>query len=314
VNAKQAAQKVTVYARKPDTNEPEIRSIQQGFTWPYFKLSPTMLALVGLEHTSKLGALKMYDDVDLEAWLTVDIGHVVVVHEGQQVFLRDRSVKNCPGFDKHLKEIHHPYLRTGLCQEHTFVCEVHKAAASSQKCKAMSPPDSFSPLIKCEHSLSTPLYDHPTPLSLSTPCSTPAPSLHTPPPPVALMSSRAPAAAGSSVNNSIEFDDFDNSELTKAWPRDYYTSDVAACFRDCKTSVRGPHKRTAAVVFNDHFPHFTYCRSTFYENKAIWRDAPQNLKDRFRVIGKNKRGLWSAFTHAVKEAEKAQATMTTAHW
>ncbi|KAF8953929.1 hypothetical protein BDZ97DRAFT_1603433, partial [Flammula alnicola] len=230
-SAKQAAQKVTVYAWKPDADEPEIRSIQQGFTWPYFKLSPAMLAFVDLGRTGELGALQMYDDVDLEAWLTVDVGHVVVVHEGQ-------------------REIHHPHLRTGLRQERAFVREAHKAAASSQKRKAMSPPDSFSPPVKRERS----------------------------------------------------------SDSTKTWPRDYYTSDIAACFRDSKTSVRGPHKRTAAVVFNDHFPHLTYRHSTFYENKAIWRDAPQNLKDRFRVIGKNKRGLWSVFTCAVREAEKAQAT------
>ncbi|KAF8797811.1 hypothetical protein BYT27DRAFT_7124718 [Phlegmacium glaucopus] len=310
-SAKQAAQKVTVYAWKLGADEPEIRSIQQGFTWPYFKLSPTMLALVDLECAGELGALQMYDDVDLEAWLTVDVGHVVVVHEGQQVFLRDCSVKNCPGFDKHLKEIHHPHLRTGLRQERAFVREAHKAATSSKKRKAMSPPDSFSPPVKRERPSSTPPYDHPTPLSLSTPSSTPTPSLHTLSPPVALVSLSAPAT-GSSINEPIELGDFEDSNSTKAWPRDYYTSDVAACFRDSKTSVRGPHKRTAAVIFNDHFPHLTYHRSTFYENKAIWRDAPQNLKSRFHIIGKNKRGLWSVFTRAVKEAEKAQATVTTA--
>ena len=108
-STKQAAQKITIYAWKPDADEPEIRSIQQGFTWPYFKLSPAILSLVDLERAGELGALQMYDDVNLEAWIAVDVGHIMVVYEGQRVFLRDRSAKNCPGFDKHLKEIHHPH-------------------------------------------------------------------------------------------------------------------------------------------------------------------------------------------------------------
>ena len=306
-SAKQAAQKITIYAWKPDADEPEIRSIQQGFTWPYLKLSPAILSLVDLERAGELGALQMYDDVNLEAWIVVDVGHILVVYEGQRVFLRDRSAKNCPGFDKHLKEIHHPHLRTGLRQERTFVREAHKVATSSKKRKATSPPDSFSPPVKRERSLSTPFYDCPTPLSLSTSFSTPSPTS-----PVALASSSLTTAAAGSVTNPIELGECDDGPSTKAWPCDYYTLEVAACFRDSKTSVRGARKRTAAVVFNDHFPHLTYHRSTFYENKAIWRGAPQNLKDRFRVIGNNKRGLWSAFTRAVKEAEKAKATVPAA--
>ena len=119
-------------------------------------------------------------------------------------------------------------------------------------------------------------------------------------------------AAAGSVTNPIELGGCDDSPSTKAWPHDYYTLEVTACFQDSKISVRGAHKHTAAVVFNDHFPHLTYHHSTFYKNKAIWHSAPQNLKDRFRVIGNNKRGLWSAFTHAVKEAKKAKATVPTA--
>ena len=110
---------MTVYAWKADADKPKIQSIQQGFTWPYFKLSPTILALVDLDHAGEFSALQIYNDADLETWLMINIGHVVTVHEGQHVFLRDCSVKNCVGFDKYIKEICHPHLLTGLCQEHT---------------------------------------------------------------------------------------------------------------------------------------------------------------------------------------------------
>ena len=129
---------------------------------------------------------------------------------------------------------------------------------------------------------------------------------------VSLASLSATPTAGSSVNNPIELGNLDKVESLKAWPWDYCTVDITNCFRDNKTLVHGPHKCTAAVIFKDHFPHLTYHHSTFYDNKAIWRNTPQFLRDCYCVIGRNQRGLWSAFTCTVKEAENAQATVMTA--
>lgn len=96
--------------------------------------------------------------------------------------MRDHSVKNCHGFDKHSKGIHPSHLRTGLCRGHAFLREVHESATSSQKREAMFPPESFLLPVKGERSSLPPLYDHPTLLSPSMLTL----SLHTLLPPVAL--------------------------------------------------------------------------------------------------------------------------------
>lgn len=84
-SAKQAAEKVTVHAWKPLTTEPESQLIQKGFTWPFFKLSPPILSIIGLQDSADSGALQVYDETE-GYWVAVDIDHVIEVQEGQHIF------------------------------------------------------------------------------------------------------------------------------------------------------------------------------------------------------------------------------------
>lgn len=187
-----------MYAWKPGSSEPEIRSIQKGFTWPYFKLSAEILALVDLRHTGDPDALQMYDAMDLDSWLAVDIDHVLGAG-GPARLPQGPFGKYCAGFDGYLREVHQPSLFMGLCHERTFVREAHKAATPSSKRKAISPLSSFSSPVKRERRLSTPFSDHslpPSPSPLLPIPPSPSPllttlSLPTLPPPISAASSSA---------------------------------------------------------------------------------------------------------------------------
>jgi len=201
----------------------------------------------------------MYDEND-EFWVTVDIDHIVEVWEGQRVFLRDRSVKSCQGFDKLFKQISHPHLRDNLAQERAYVRNAWKALSptggsslASQKRKATSPPpsQSFSSPVKCECLLSMPLQDlSPTSLSLTTSTLAASPGTLPITDPTATSDMPMTSASGGSAEDPINLSDGND----KKWPRDYYVCEVAPCFRDAKTYVRGSHARTAAIIFRKHFP------------------------------------------------------------
>ena len=297
-SAKQAAQKVTVHAWVPNATEPESRHIQKGFIWPFFKLSMEILTLLELQHTVESGSLQVYDEVD-GYWVTIDIDHVMEVSEGQCVFLRDRSVKVCQGFDDLFKPISYPHLRNNLSQERAYVRNAWKGLSlSPQKRKATSPPSppSFSSPVKHEF--------RPSPFRDISPSPIPATKVAPLETPLTVNpNSDISTASTGSAENPIELSDCDE----KQWPRDYYTCDVARCFRDAKTSVNGPRARTTAIIFREHFPHLKFNSSTFSDHKKIWRNAPTSLRNHYLVIGTNQRGLWSAF---VADAKKANTPLS----
>ena len=84
-----------MHAWKPLTTEPESQLIQKGFTWPFFKLSPPILSVIGLQDSADSGALQVYDKTE-GYWVAVDIDHVIA---GQHIFLQDRSVTVCHHFN-----------------------------------------------------------------------------------------------------------------------------------------------------------------------------------------------------------------------
>ena len=164
---------------------------------------------------------------------------------------------------------------------------------SPQKRKATSPPpDPFPSPDKCERTLSMD--------SMISPCLTPIvitpPVLPTPDP--CTDPSATPA------EEPVELGDGEE----KRWPKDYHVCDVAPCFRDAKTSIHGPRTRTAATIFCEHFPHLPFHSSTFSDNKAIWRKAPQVLRSHYLCAGRRQAGIWSKFAADVKALEKVQVS------
>ncbi|EDR15933.1 uncharacterized protein LACBIDRAFT_321019 [Laccaria bicolor S238N-H82] len=234
-SAKQAVQKVTVHAWRPDNAEPESCQLQKGFTWPFLKLSSATLSLVGLQASVESRTLQMYDESE-GYWLTVGVDHIIEVHE-----------------------VSRPHLRNNLPQERAYVRNAWRSlipadgSLSPQKRKAASPPNLLPHAVK---------YD---PIELS-----------------------------------------DGEE--KKWPRDYFVCDVVPCFRDAKTSVHGCRARTAAIIFCEHFSGLAFHSSTFSDNKAIWRQAPQHLKHHYLCASRKEAGYWYKFAAEVKEHMRAQAS------
>ena len=291
-SAKQAAEKVTVHAWKPLTTEPESQLIQKGFTWPFFKLSPPILSMIGLQDSADSGALQVYDETE-GYWVAVDIDHVIEVGEGQHIFLQDRSVTVYHHFDTLSKQASHPHLHNNLPQECAYVRNAWRALAPHSTSLATSPPpDPFPSPDKCERTLSM--------VSTISPCLTPIvitpPALLTPDP--SADPSATPAEEPVELGNGEE----------KRWPKDYHVCDPAPCFCDAKTSICGPHTRTAATVFREHFPHLPFHLSTFSDNKAIWRKAPQALRSHYLCAGRRQAGIWSKFAADVKGLEKVQVS------
>jgi hypothetical protein len=97
-----------------------------------------------------------------------------------------------------------------------------------------------------------------------------------------------------------------SNDAIKSWPADFYVCEIVNCFRDCKTSIRknGRNTRTAEVKFNDHFPCNRYVPSTYSDQKKLWQNAPDALKDRFYNAGKVKGALWFRFAEAARKARK----------
>ena len=96
----------------------------------------------------------------------------------------------------------------------------------------------------------------------------------------------------------------------KRWPKDYHVCDVAPCFHDAKTSICGPHARTAGTIFCEHFPHLPFHSSMLFDNKAIWRKAPQALRCHYLCAGRREAGIWSKFVADVKGLEKVQVSLS----
>ena len=304
-SAKQAVQKVTVHAWRPHIAEPESCQIQKGFTWPFFKLSLAVLSLVGLQQSVESGTLQMYDELE-GYWLMVGIDHVIEVHEGQHVFLRDCSVHKCEQFDKLFKQVSPPHLRNNLPQECAYVRNAWRlliptdGLSSSQKCKASSPSNLLPHPVKreCSCSMVPELLSPPSP-SLPSASTLFLPS-QTSPTPLSV-----PISAGL-ADDPIEVSDCDK----KKWPRDYFVCDVACCFHDAKTSVHGHCACTAAIIFQEHFPGLTFHLSTYSDNKSIWRQAPQHLKNHYLCASRKEARYWYKFAAAVKEHMKAQSSLS----
>ena len=88
-----------MYAWKPLTTEPENQWVQKGFMWPFFKLSPPILSMIGFQDSGDSGALQVYDQTE-GYWVAVDIDHVIEVWEGQHIFLWDCFLTTRPFWKK----------------------------------------------------------------------------------------------------------------------------------------------------------------------------------------------------------------------
>jgi len=281
-SSKRAKEEVTVFSWSSNDDQPSMRVFQTGFTWPYFVLTTAILSSIGLSGACERQDLQIYEE-EFDTWVSVDLGHTIEAREGHRIFAKDRLVDDCPGLKKHLKapaRFHVAHLRYGLAAERSFVREAFKDQAQS-----ILPPNLLLSSPKRERSPSA------SPLTF-------------PSSPLPQPSELIPRPHGT-LEDPIIVNDVDE----KQWPGDFYVCDVVACFRDCKTRVRGRHAHTSKAIFNEHFPGARFCSSTYYDQKKMWRNAPARLQDQFIEAGRVKSALWSAFSRRIRINGKKKAAL-----
>jgi len=312
-SAKRAKEKVIVYAWGVPDDPPLVHAVQGGFSWPYLDLSMQLLTRVGLDHALGRQALQMYDDEGLEMWMDVDVDYTIAVKEGQAIYLRDCVVAHPIDFQV-LRNTHAqagtPNIRN-LPAERQAVREAYKSLglSSSTQTRPSPPSTSFvtpnrkrklsdSSIISISGSFPTPRRASP----IATIVPDIVPSIPSSPVLMAAAVSSEAVASPIVVSTSI----IDTTPVTKSWPADFYVCEIVNCFRDCKTSIRknGRNTRTAEVKFNKHFPCNRYVPSTYSDQKKLWQNAPDALKDQFYNAGKVKGAVWFRFAEAARKARK----------
>ena len=269
-HAKKTKECVTIYAWINDDTPAIVHIVQSGFVWPYFSLLSELLSTLGLAEASTHGLLWLYDETDFMDWVAVDVGHMIEVQEGQQIFLKDHSIHKCAGFQKCLDApscSSKPHLHFNLPAEHAYVRDMLKAGSPTPS------PQQTPPL------LSPPLLPPHTP------------SLPTPSP---LLSTQT---AGASFNNLVAACDGEE----RCWPADYHVVDIAGCLHaySGRTSLKRNWDRMQKAVFEEFFPRAHFVPATFTNQKKLWQSASDALWDEFIEAGHTKQGLWSLFTRRV---------------
>ena len=272
-----------VYAWTRDDTPHVVHVVQTGFIWPYFVISSPLLSALGLLEAGERGDLRMYDEMDFVDWIAVDIGHVVEVQEGQQLFLKDQSLRKCIDFQKCLDApswSSKPHLRFNLPREHAYVREMLNAGS------LMPSPQQT-----------------PSPSSLRQPANhEPALFTRTPSPPPSTLAGPSHADMGS-VNNPITVGDGDE----RRWPSGYHVVDIARCLHECsaQTSLKRNRAHTQKAVFEEFFPNAHFIPTTFTDQKKLWVSASDSLWEKFIEAGRTKQGLWSVFARCVRAEKKA---------
>lgn len=291
-NAQKSKQRVVIYPWTTENTAPTIK-LFQNFPWPYLTITSNLLATVGLLDASKRGDLRMYDELDVLDWVAVDVGHVLEVCDGQRLFLKDASIRNCIEFQKSLDSHPRrsaPHLHKQLPRERAYVREMLKTASPPSSPRLHSLPASSS------SSIVLPSNTEPTPSPLATE-PTPSP-LHS-----QLPSSSEKISGTGGPSDPIVLIGKDSE---KQWPSDYYTVDIGYCMRECSSRTQRHHQHAATQrsVFMKHFPNVRFVPSTFSNQRDLWNKAPGSLRDEFMELGRQKEGLWSIFARRARRARK----------
>lgn len=293
--ARKAKNRIAVYAWSMENTPHKVKFVQD-LTWPYFTISPTLIANVGLSEATERGDLQIYDEVDIAGWVGVDYGYVIEVCEGQRIFLKDGALQKCCGFQECLDA--HPSSRT----PHLHLRLPHERAYVRDMLKAKSPSPSSE---GSSSSLASIQSTSPSPTQLqvvatsSLVTSTPSTS-----PPLGVSIAQPSSDSTGEPNEPIELTD--SEETPKRWPADYYVVDIAKCLRECSARTSRAHHqaRTQQAVFSEHFPGVRFTSSTFSDQKTLWNLAGPALREKFFEMGQCKAALWSTFARQVRREKK----------
>ena len=314
-HVKKTKERVSVYAWTNDDVPAVIHVIQSGFVWPYFSLSSALLSTLGLAEAGTRGHLRLYDEMDFMDWVAVEVGHTIEVQEGQQIFLKDQSIRKCIGFQKYIDVPScsaKPHLHFNLPGERAYVREMLKVGSPIHQPPQQNPnppplPLSQPPLQTNNSRLSPTLFSQAEGPSLSMPS---IPTLSLPMPSLPMQATSPPLSfqktgdgAGSVLDNPLAEGDGEE----RCWPADYHVVDIAACFRaySGRTSLKRNRDCTQKAVFEEFFPRARFVPATFTDQKKLWQLASNDLREEFIEAGHTKQGLWLLFARRVRAEKKS---------
>ncbi|KAF8238041.1 hypothetical protein L208DRAFT_1214824, partial [Tricholoma matsutake] len=127
-NIEKSKSHIIIYAWQKDDVEATVLEVQGGFKWPHFILSSAILSKVGLHHEGEQLKFWLYNTA-ICTWTTVQIGHIITLQDGDQVFLKQADVTRCLKFDALLSgsEEHKPHFVKDLPCDCTYIRQALKA-------------------------------------------------------------------------------------------------------------------------------------------------------------------------------------------
>ncbi|KAG6805813.1 hypothetical protein H0H92_013904, partial [Tricholoma furcatifolium] len=98
---KRAKHTVVVYAWSEESSPPTIMEFQEGFTYPYFILTPTILNDLNINPSPYFNLYRH----SLKVWTTVKAGHSVTIDNTASIFVKSSTIRteHCQAFEASLR-------------------------------------------------------------------------------------------------------------------------------------------------------------------------------------------------------------------
>ena len=256
----------------------------------------------------------------LSAWTKINVGLVTTVKPQGRLFLKSLDVDDdeCKDFDMHLnlgkvKAI--PHIRNDLPGQRSEVRRKYaarKSFATPTPTRRTTATPTLTPGSVISISDSESSDELPTPSHAYMPSSTQLRKRHTMVPPtrnrhtttISIGSSdedpvkikTEPSDATPSLKRRRSDSDPPSAPLLPVsslnWPSDFFVVDIVEGFDQC--SLARENNESVSKTFTEFFG-VPFYRTTFYDNRKRWDEAPDHLKASCKRAGRTEDGLWSTF-------------------
>ncbi|KAF8229119.1 hypothetical protein L208DRAFT_1288116, partial [Tricholoma matsutake] len=122
-NIEKSKSHVIIYMWQKEIDEATVLEVQGGFKWLHFVLGAEILSKVGLRHQDEQEVKFRLYNTTIHTWTTVQIGYVITLRDGDQIFLKWANIINCLDFDDLLSgsQGHKPHFLKNLPHDCTYV-------------------------------------------------------------------------------------------------------------------------------------------------------------------------------------------------
>ncbi|KAF8445915.1 hypothetical protein L210DRAFT_3642234 [Boletus edulis BED1] len=316
---RRACERVIAFSFYANDAEPVIVDFQDGFSYPYFRLSrPALVDLDLIPPKSETTTPAVhYFDPALDTWVKMKIDNVIeLTKPSQRLFFKGLHVTSYPRFNQLFESAasRNPNLRLSLSQERSHV----KQTQTYAKARSLDTLDALLELSSDEESNDSPFTPLPkkcrtesnqrqqaSEMPQCDPACHDLQSRHHDAPfdnddDISLHDDDSIVADESSTHTAVTARRIPGIQPTAAkFPTSFYAIDIHAAF--CFTPK---NKLTVESQFQ-HFFGVCWKSSTYYDHKARWYNAPQDARDRAIAAGYSDAGRYSSFltAHPAKDAE-----------